>query len=111
MRSRGELIWDRVGQFAAKQGLTVIGSVGDDAKIDVITKEFGFAGGFNYRKEKASDALKRLAPDGIDIFYDNVGGETLDAALAAMKLKGRISESLFRSFFDGRLVWSVKGTN
>jgi NADPH-dependent curcumin reductase CurA len=84
----------RVGQFAAKQGLAVIGSVGDDAKVDLITKELGFAGGFNYKKEKTSDALKRLAPDGIDIFYDNVGGETLDDAMAALKLKGRISEYL-----------------
>jgi len=79
-----------VGQFAVREGLHVIGSVGDDQKLDFITKELGFASGFNYKKEKPADALARLAPDGLDIYYDNVGGEILDAALKAMKVHGRI---------------------
>ncbi|KAK4555849.1 hypothetical protein LTR86_007069 [Recurvomyces mirabilis] len=79
-----------VGQLAKHEGLKVIGSVGDDSKLDFITKELGFDGGFNYKKEKAGDALERLAPDGIDIYYENVGGEQLEAALTAMKPFGRI---------------------
>ena len=79
-----------VGQFALREGLTVIGSVGDDRKLEHITKDLGFTAGFNYKKEDTADALKRLAPDGIDIFYDNVGGEQLDAALTALKVHGRI---------------------
>jgi len=79
-----------VGQFAVREGLTVIGSVGDDEKLEFITKELGFTSGFNYKKENSADALKRLAPDGLDIYYDNVGGELLDVALANMKVKGRI---------------------
>ncbi|EKG18488.1 Alcohol dehydrogenase superfamily zinc-containing [Macrophomina phaseolina MS6] len=79
-----------VGQLAKHEGLRVIGSVGDDKKLEYITKELGFDAGFNYKTEKPRDALARLAPDGIDIYYDNVGGETLEAAIDAMKSHGRI---------------------
>ena len=81
-----------VGQLAKHEGLTVIGSVGSDEKLDFIKKELGFDEGFNYKKEKPSDALTRLAPKGIDIYYENVGGEQLDAALAAMTNWGRIGD-------------------
>src|SRR5271154_454313 len=83
---------NRVGQFAVREGLRVIGSVGDQKKLDFITKELGFTSGFDYKEEKYSDAMKRLAPDGIDIYYDNVGGEALDVALSAMKQNGRIGK-------------------
>ena len=79
-----------VGQLAKHEGLTVIGSVGSDDKLDFLTKELQFDGGFNYKKEKPLDALKRLAPDGIDIYYENVGGEQLEAAITHMKQWGRI---------------------
>ncbi|KAL8879856.1 MAG: hypothetical protein Q9198_002613 [Flavoplaca austrocitrina] len=79
-----------VGQLAKHEGLTAIGSVGSDKKLDFITKDLKFDSGFNYKKEKPADALKRLAPDGIDIYYENVGGEHLDAALEAMTTFGRI---------------------
>lgn len=81
-----------VGQLAKHEGLRVIGSVGDDKKLDFITKELGFDAGFNYKKEKPSAALTRLAPEGIDIYYENVGGETLEAAIDAMNGHGRISK-------------------
>ena len=79
-----------VGQLAKHEGLKVIGSVGSDEKLDFLTKELGFDGGFNYKKEKPSDALPRLAPDGVDICFENVGGEHLEAALTAMNIHGRI---------------------
>lgn len=79
-----------VGQLAKHEGLKVIGSVGDDKKLEFIKKELGFDGGFNYKKEKPADALKRLAPEGIDIYYENVGGEQLEAAIDAMRDFGRI---------------------
>ncbi|KAI1452666.1 NAD(P)-binding protein [Annulohypoxylon moriforme] len=79
-----------VGQVAKNEGLRVIGSVGSDEKLDYITKELGFDGGFNYKKESAFDALPRLAPNGIDIYFENVGGEQLDAALLNMNSHGRI---------------------
>jgi NADPH-dependent curcumin reductase CurA len=83
-----------VGQIAKHEGLRVIGSVGDDAKLGFIVDELGFDGGFNYKKEKPADALKRLAPEGIDIYYDNVGGEHLEAAIDVMKDWGRIGRFL-----------------
>ncbi|KAK2609699.1 hypothetical protein N8I77_003188 [Diaporthe amygdali] len=79
-----------VGQIAKHEGLTVIGSVGSDDKLDFITKELGFDAGTNYKKESTADALKRLAPNGIDIYYENVGGEVLEGALDALNTHGRI---------------------
>ena len=83
-----------VGQLAKHEGLTVIGSVGSDDKLAFITKDLAFDGGFNYKKEKPRDALKRLAPKGIDIYYENVGGEQLEASLDALNNWGRISMML-----------------
>lgn len=79
-----------VGQLAKHEGLKVFGSVGSDEKLKFITEDLGFDGGFNYKKEKPIDALKRLSPDGIDIYYENVGGEQLEAALEMLKSFGRI---------------------
>jgi len=79
-----------VGQIAKREGLTVIGSVGSDEKLDFIINELGFDGGFNYKKESPHDALPRLAPNGIDIYFENVGGEHLEAALVNMNVGGRI---------------------
>jgi NADPH-dependent curcumin reductase CurA len=82
-----------VGQIAKHESLKVIGSVGSDDKLNLILNKLSFDGGFNYKKEKPSEALKRLAPDGIDIYYENVGGEQLEAALANMNSFGRIVAS------------------
>ncbi|EFQ32060.1 zinc-binding dehydrogenase [Colletotrichum graminicola] len=80
-----------VGQIAKREGLTVIGSVGSDEKLDFIVKELGFDAGFNYKNEKPADALPRLAPNGIDIYFENVGGDHFEAALASMNFEGRIA--------------------
>ncbi|KAK0713525.1 hypothetical protein B0T26DRAFT_742173 [Lasiosphaeria miniovina] len=80
-----------VGQIAKREGLRVIGSVGSDEKVKLVT-ELGFDGAFNYKTEKPIDALARLAPEGIDIYYDNVGGEQLEAALEKLNFFGRIVE-------------------
>lgn len=79
-----------VGQLAKHEGLRVIGSVGSDDKLALITNELHFDAGFNYKTEKPADALARLAPNGIDIYYENVGGEQLEAAINAMNNFGRI---------------------
>ena len=82
-----------VGQIVKHEGLKVIGFVGSDDKLNLILKMLSFDGGFNYKKEKSSEALMRLVPDGIDIYYENVGGEQLEAALANMNSFGRIVAS------------------
>lgn len=79
-----------VGQLAKHEGLKVIGSVGTDEKVKYLTDELKFDSAFNYKKEKPGEALKRLAPKGIDIYFENVGGEHLDAAIDNMNSFGRI---------------------
>lgn len=59
-----------VGQLAKREGLTVIGSVGSDEKLSYLIDDLKFDSGFNYKKEKPSDALERLAPNGIDIYFE-----------------------------------------
>ena len=83
-----------VGQIAKHLGLKTIGSVGSDEKVELITKGIGLDSGFNYKNEKPSEALKRLAPQGIDIYYENVGGEHLEAAIDALNNWGRIGRPL-----------------
>ena len=78
-----------VCQLALRQGLKVIGSVGDEKKVQYL-KDLGIANVTNYKKESTDDALKRLAPSGVDIYYDNVGGVTLDETLNHMNVNGRI---------------------
>lgn len=90
--SAGGAVGQIVCQLAKHEGLRVIGSVGSDEKLDFITKELEIDAGFNYKKEEPAKALERLAPKGLDIYYDNVGGETLDAALGVMNNFGRISK-------------------
>lgn len=62
-----------VGQVAKREGLRVVGSAGSDDKVKFLVEELGFDGAFNYKTEKAGDALARLAPDGVDIYFENVG--------------------------------------
>ena len=87
-----------VGQLAKREGMTVIGSVGSAEKLAFITKELGFDGGFNYKTEKPDEALKRVLQElgrgGLDVYYDNVAGEQLDAALGAMNIFGRVGTSV-----------------
>ncbi|PVH98331.1 putative zinc-type alcohol dehydrogenase-like protein PB24D3.08c [Periconia macrospinosa] len=95
-----------VGQLAKIEGLRVIGSVGSDEKLRFITEELGFDAGFNYKKEDVQGALERLAPEGLDIYYDNVGGETLEVAISHMKDFGRIG--MYISILE---VWCLPRTN
>jgi NADPH-dependent curcumin reductase CurA len=83
-----------VGQLAKREGMTVIGSVGRDDKLKFAKESLGFDAVFNYKTESPAEGLartlKELGKDGLDIYYDNVGGETLDAALAVMNNFGRV---------------------
>ncbi|KAG0460282.1 hypothetical protein HPP92_023410 [Vanilla planifolia] len=81
-----------VGQFAKLMGCYVVGSAGTDEKVHLLKNKFGFDDAFNYKKENdLNEALKRHLPEGIDIYFDNVGGAMLEAALLNMRLHGRIS--------------------
>ncbi|XAR64543.1 Allyl-alcohol dehydrogenase [Bertholletia excelsa] len=81
-----------VGQFAKLLGCFVVGSAGTKEKVDLLKNKLGFDEAFNYKEEPNLDlALKRYFPNGIDIYFDNVGGKTLDAALLNMRLHSRIA--------------------
>ncbi|XP_011671731.1 prostaglandin reductase 1 [Strongylocentrotus purpuratus] len=80
-----------VGQIAKMKGCRVIGSAGSEEKLEHL-KELGFDEVFNYKTTQNLDAkLKELAPDGIDVYFDNVGGEFATTAVLNMKLFGRIA--------------------
>jgi len=81
-----------VGQLAKLHGCYVVGSAGTSQKIDLLKNKLGFDEAFNYKEEPDFDAaLKRYFPQGIDIYFDNVGGEMLDAALDNMRVHGRVA--------------------
>lgn len=79
-----------VGQIGKILGCRVIGIAGTDDKCAWITRDLGFDEAINYRTEKVAHRLRDLCPDGVDIYFDNVGGEILDAALANIARGARV---------------------
>jgi NADPH-dependent curcumin reductase CurA len=78
------------GQLAKLRGCRVIGSAGSHEKVKRLLEECGFAAAFNYKTAPVLEQLNAAAPDGIDVYFDNVGGESLEAALTALRVNGRI---------------------
>ena len=76
-------------QFAKAVGASVVGSAGTAEKVRLLTEELGADAAFNHRDGPAAELLRSAAPDGIDLFYDNVGGEQLEAALEVLRFRGR----------------------
>lgn len=77
-------------QVAKKSGARVIGIAGGPEKCDLLVNELGLDGAIDYKAGSIKQALKDLCPSGVDIYFDNVGGEILDAILMKMNRKGRI---------------------
>ncbi len=77
------------GQMAKIVGCSVVGSAGSPEKVAWLL-ELGFDGVFDYHEHPAREALAHVAPGGIDIYFDNVGGDHLEAAIGAMRNRGRI---------------------
>ena len=78
------------GQLAKLRGCKVIGSAGSMEKVRFLREECGFDIAFDYKTGPVIEQLSLEAPDGIDVYFDNVGGETLEAALSVLKVHGRI---------------------
>jgi len=78
------------GQLAKLRGCKVIGSAGSMEKVKFLREECGFDIAFDYKTGPVVEQLKVEAPDGIDVYFDNVGGEALEAALSALRVHGRI---------------------
>jgi NADPH-dependent curcumin reductase CurA len=78
------------GQLAKLRGCRVIGSAGSMEKVMFLREECGFDVAFDYKVGSVLEQLNVEAPDGIDVYFDNVGGEALEAALSALRVHGRI---------------------
>jgi len=80
------------GQIARMRGAKqVIGSAGSPEKVAYLTERLGFDAAFSYRDGKVRDLLGQAAPEGIDVYFDNVGGEHLEAAIGALTRNGRVA--------------------
>ncbi|MBW0102843.1 NADP-dependent oxidoreductase [Pseudonocardia sp. KRD291] len=80
-----------VGQLAKIKGCRVVGIAGGPEKCAWIVDELGFDAAIDYRAEDVRKALRTAAPDGIDVYFDNVGGEILDAALTRLRHGARVA--------------------
>jgi NADPH-dependent curcumin reductase CurA len=79
-----------VGQIGKITGCRVVGIAGTDEKCKWLTDELGFDAAINYKKESVFRRLKEHCPDGIDVYFDNVGGNILDTVLALINIRARI---------------------
>ena len=78
-----------VGQIAKALGASrVIGSAGSAEKVRHVVEDLGFDAAFSYKDGPVSRQLREAAPDGIDVYFDNVGGEHLEAAIGSLRLAG-----------------------
>ncbi|MFF4092154.1 NADP-dependent oxidoreductase [Streptomyces nigra] len=85
-------VGSQVGQIARHKGASrVIGSAGSDEKVKLLVEEYGFDAAFNYKNGPVAEQLKQAAPDGVDVYFDNVGGEHLEAAIGRLNRGGRIA--------------------
>jgi hypothetical protein len=81
-----------VGQFARLRGAArVVGSAGSPAKLRFLTEELGFDAAFDYHDGPVRELLRQAAPHGIDVYFDNVGGEHLEAAIDSLTVHGRVA--------------------
>lgn len=79
-----------VGQIGKIKGCRVIGLTGNDEKCGWIVRDLGYDAAINYKKENVAEALRRHCPNGIDVYFDNVGGEILNEVLGQIALRGRV---------------------
>jgi len=79
------------GQIAKLRGHRVIGSAGSPEKVAHLLDDLGFDAAFDYHDGPVAHQLREAAPDGIDVYYDNVGGEHLEAAIDALRTHGRVA--------------------
>ncbi|MBW8703664.1 putative NADP-dependent oxidoreductase YfmJ [Streptomyces sp. MBT84] len=85
-------VGSQVGQIAKLKGASrVIGSAGSDEKVKLLVEEYGFDAAFNYKNGPVSRQLREAAPDGVDVYFDNVGGEHLEAAIGSLNRGGRVA--------------------
>ena len=80
-----------VGQIAKIMGCKVIGTAGSDSKVQYIVDELGFDSGINYKTQNVGETLDEECPEGIDVYFDNVGGLVTDAVMDRLNVRARIA--------------------
>ena len=90
-----------VGQIAKLKGCRVVGIAGGQAKCDWLKSELGFDEAVDYKGGALFKSLRAAAPKGIDVYFDNVGGDVFEACLAQMNMRGRIACCGAVSAYDG----------
>jgi NADPH-dependent curcumin reductase CurA len=90
-----------VGQIAKLKGCRVVGIAGGENKCAWLKRELGFDATIDYKAQAVGGALKEAAPKGIDVYFDNVGGDILEACLFRMNLHGRVACCGAVSQYDG----------
>lgn len=83
-------VGSNVAQLANIKGAKAVGLAGTDEKCRLLTEKLGYYGAINYRKENISKQIDKFFPEGVDVFFDNVGGEILDIALTKLKRYSRV---------------------
>jgi NADPH-dependent curcumin reductase CurA len=108
----GDIVWvsaaagavgSLASQFAKLRGNRVIGSAGSEEKVAYLLDELGLDAAFNYKNGRIGELLRDVAPDGIDVYFDNVGGDHLQTALGALRRWGRVAISGAVSQYDSRV--------
>lgn len=89
-----------VGQIAMIKGCRAVGIAGSDDKCAWVTNQLGFDACINYKTQNVEAELKKHCPDGIDVYFDNVGGDTLDTILPLMNNYGRIAQCGMISMYN-----------
>lgn len=79
-----------VGQIARIRDCRVVGIAGGKQKCDYLADELGFDAAIDYKSEDLRDSLRQLCPKGVDVFFDNVGGDTLNTVLPMLRMHGRV---------------------
>lgn len=79
-----------VGQVAKIKGCRVVGIAGGQDKVDYMLNELGYDAAIDYRAGNLRTALRKACPEGIDVYFDNVGGEILDTCLSMLRMKARV---------------------
>ena len=97
-----------VGQIAKLKGCRAVGIAGGRQKCDYVVKELGFDACVDYKAGELNEALKAAVPDGIDCYFENVGGEILDAALRRMNAFSRIAVCGLISQYNATEPYGVK---
>jgi NADPH-dependent curcumin reductase CurA len=91
------------GQLAKLAGATVIGSAGGPEKVAYLTEKLGFDAAFDHRGGNIAAKLAEAAPKGIDLYFENVGGEQLEAAIGALRPYGRIAACGMIAGYNGEI--------